>query len=133
MNENEISTELIGAAIEVHRCLGPGLLESTYRDCLYHELTLRGFQVEREKIVPLDYKGLVIGTGYRLDMVIEGSVIAELKSVHRLEAVHEAQLLTYLRLTGVRLGLLLNFYVPVLRQGIRRVVNNLAPETTQLR
>jgi len=132
MDENDISAKVIGAAIEVHRFLGPGLLESAYRDCLYHELNLQGLHVEREKVLPLDYKGIVIGTGYRLDLVVEGSVIVELKSVVRIEAVHEAQVLTYLRLTGIKLGLLLNFFVPMMRQGIRRVVNDLSSPSESL-
>ncbi|MGO8695139.1 MAG: GxxExxY protein [Rectinemataceae bacterium] len=125
MDENELSNRVIGAAIEVHRHLGPGMLESAYRDCLFYELSLQGLHIEREKVLPLNYKGMLVGAGYRLDLIIEGTIIAELKSVRQIHAVHEAQLLTYLRLSGMKLGLLLNFYVPVMKQGIRRVVNNL--------
>jgi GxxExxY protein len=113
----------IGAAIEVHRQLGPGLLESVYRVCLAHELKKRDLRVEQEVSLPIRYDGLVLDAGLRLDLIIEEMLIVELKAVERILPIHEAQLLTYLRLTGYRLGLLLNFNVPVLKEGIRRIVN----------
>lgn len=120
--ENIVGEAVIGAAIEVHRQLGPGLLESAYESCLCRELELRGLSFERQQSVPVSYKGQSVECGYRLDLVVEGIVLAEIKAVEALLPIHQAQLLTYLRLTGLRLGLLLNFNVPVLTQGIRRVV-----------
>jgi len=125
MHVNDISHSVIGAAIEVHRTLGPGLLESVYHQCLLKELDIQGFGYVSEAPVKAHYKGLDIETAYRIDVLIEGSVIVELKVVDRLLPVHEAQLLSYLRLTGKRLGLLLNFNVPVLKDGVKRIVNNL--------
>jgi len=118
-----LSHEIIGAAIEVHRAIGPGLLESIYEDCLAHELALRGIAFKRQVDVPLIYKGIRLECGYRLDMLVEDSVILELKAVEHILPVHEVQLLTYLRLTRKWLGLLLNFHVTVLQRGIRRIVN----------
>jgi GxxExxY protein len=123
--ENGLSQEIIGAAIEVHRSLGPGLLESAYEECLCHELTLRGLPFERQKPLPVAYKGINLDCGYRLDVVVGGLVILELKSVERIEPIHDAQLLTYLRLSNVKLGILINFNVPLLKNGIRRLINNL--------
>ena len=120
--ENTISSQIIGAAIEVHKQLGPGLLESAYEECLAHELGLRRLTFERQKPVPVEYKGLKLACGYKLDMLVEQRVIVELKAVELIAPVHEAQLLTYLRLTGCRLGLLLNFNVPLMRNGIKRLV-----------
>ena len=120
--ENEISRRIIGAAIEVHRALGPGLLEGIYQQCLAHELTLRGLSFERERPLPVQYKGIHLDCGYRVDLIVEGRVIVELKAVESLLPVHASQVLTYLKLTGCRLGLLINWNVPVLRDGIRRVV-----------
>ena len=120
--ENIVSEAVIGAAIEVHRHLGPGLLESAYESCLCRELELRGLSFERQQSLPISYKGQSVECGYRLDLVVAGVVLAEIKAVEALLPIHQAQLLTYLRLTGLRLGLLLNFNVPVLTQGIRRVV-----------
>jgi len=120
--ENELSERILGAAIEVHRALGPGLLENVYRECLAHELTLRGLRFEREKRLPVHYKGVHLDCGFRLDFVVEGMVVVELKTVDALLPVHASQLLTYLKLTGCRLGLLVNWNVPVLRDGVRRVV-----------
>jgi len=114
---------VIGAAIEVHRHLGPGLLESTYEACLTQELAEAGFRVERQKALPVIYKGLRLDLGYRLDLVVDGSLIIELKSVDRLDRVHMSQMLSYLKLSGYGLGLLINFNVPQLKDGIRRVVN----------
>src|SRR5262249_35758288 len=117
---NEITRAIIGAAIEVHRQLGRGLLESSYRECLCCELLLRGIPFEREKPLPLEYKGIHLGCGYRVDLLVRGSVVVEIKSIESLAPIHEAQLLTYLRIGGWRLGLLINFNVAVLKTGIRR-------------
>jgi GxxExxY protein len=123
--EDIFSKEIIGAAIEVHRHLGPGLLESTYEECMSHELNLRGLSFERQKPLALTYKSKNLDCGYRLDIVVEGLVILELKAVDRIEPIHEAQLLTYLKLSSLKLGILINFNVPVLKNGIKRIVNNL--------
>jgi GxxExxY protein len=125
MDENEVSKLVIGAAIEVHRELGPGLLESTYEDCLAYELDLRDISYERQKKVPVVYKGKTVADGLKVDLLVCGLVIVELKSVEKLTDVHDAQTLTYLKFTGCKLGLLLNFNVRYLRQGIRRLVLNL--------
>ena len=117
---NEITRAIIGAAIEVHRQLGPGLLESSYRECLCRELFLRGIPFEREKPLPLEYKGIHLGCGYRVDLLVGGSVIVKIKSIEALAPIHEAQLLTYLRIGRWRLGLLINFNVVVLKNVIRR-------------
>ncbi len=122
-DSDKLSRDIIGAAIEVHRTLGPGLLESAYEVCLGHELELRGVAFERQVPLPVMYKGVQLECGYRLDIVVEDLVVVELKAVERIEQVHEAQLLTYLRLTDLWLGLLINFNVPILRQGIKRLVN----------
>jgi GxxExxY protein len=119
---NILTREIIGAAIEVHRHLGPGLLESAYRRCLMQELSLRGISFESELPVPLQYKGMQLESGYRLDLLIQDAVVVETKSVEALAKVHEAQLLTYLRLGGWSVGLLINFNVEVLKNGIRRRV-----------
>ncbi len=119
----KLTERIIGAAIEVHRELGPGLLESAYSACMAYEFDQAGIAYESERPLPLMYKGRPLGSGYRLDLVVEGSVILELKAIDRLEPVHEAQLLSYLRLSGCSVGLLINFNVPVLRRGIRRMVN----------
>ncbi len=124
MSINDL-TEGIIAAIEVHRALGPGLLESTYEACLLHELGARRLYTERQKARPVFYKGPRVDCGYRIDMIVERCVIVELKSVARIEPIHEAQLLSYLKLSGCRLGLLINFNVRQLTTGIRRLVNNL--------
>jgi len=120
--ERELTAQIIGAAIEVHRELGPGLLESAYQACLARELSLRGLPFMQEKPLPVEYKGTRVDCGYRLDFLVDGKVIVELKAVDALAPVHEAQLLTYLKLTGCRVGLLINFYVPVLKDGIKRLV-----------
>ena len=124
MNDNDISGEIIGAAIEVHKHLGPGLLESVYRDCLRHEIGLRGLAVEKEVTIPVGYKGIDISSGYRVDLIVQKRVIVELKAVDTLLPVFTAQLLSYLRLSGLKLGLLINFNVTQLKDGVRRVVNN---------
>jgi GxxExxY protein len=125
MKVNEITEQIIGAAIAVHRELGPGLLESAYRACLIHELTHRGLQVEQEKAISVVYQGMQIGCGYRIDLLVERTVIVELKAVERVEPIHTAQLLSYLRLSGLHVGLLLNFNTALLRDGIRRIVLDL--------
>jgi GxxExxY protein len=123
MDDKELSGQVIGAAIEVHRLLGPGLLESAYELALGRELVLRGFAVERQKAVPLEYKGQALGDGFRIDIVVNDQLIVEIKAVERIQLIHEAQLLTYLRLTSKRFGLLINFNEKVLKEGIKRVVN----------
>jgi GxxExxY protein len=125
MDINTLSSKIIGAAIEVHKALGPGLLESAYEECLCYELSLQGLSVERQKALPIKYKGKKLDCGYRLDTVVENAIILELKSCEKIEPIHKAQLLTYLKLSGLKLGLLLNFNVPVIRDGIVRVVNEL--------
>ena len=125
MHENEISEIIIGKAIEVHRHLGPGLLESTYLTCLTYELRQSNLRVETEKPLPVVYKDIQLDCGYRLDMLVNDKVILEIKAVESLQPIHEAQLLTYLKLTGLKLGLLVNFNVPLLKHGIKRLVNKL--------
>ena len=120
--EETLTQQIIGAAIEVHRHLGPGLLESAYQTCLAHELTLRGIPFESEVPLPLSYKGSQVECGYRLDLLVDGKVVVELKAVDALLPVHEAQLMTYLRLSGCRVGLLINWHVPVLKDGVKRRV-----------
>jgi GxxExxY protein len=121
VEENRVSEAIIGAAIEVHRHLGPGLLESAYEACLCRDLTMRALPFVRQRELPLDYKGVQVDCGFRLDLVVADPVIVEVKAVDELLPIHKAQLLTYLRLTGLRLGLLLNFNVTALRRGIARV------------
>jgi GxxExxY protein len=118
----QLTESIIGAAIEVHRELGPGLLESTYEQCLYHELLARGLQVARQVELPVKYKGVQIECGYRVDLLIEGQVVVELKSVDKVLPVHQAQLLTYLKLSSCRVGLLINFNVKLLADGLHRRV-----------
>jgi GxxExxY protein len=119
---NQVTRAVIDAAIEVHRSLGPGLLESVYHECLCRELLLRGVPFERERPLPVEYKDVRLECGYRLDLLVAGLVVVEIKSVAALAPVHEAQLLTYLRLGGWRVGLLINFNVTVLKEGIRRKI-----------
>ncbi|MGH2591935.1 MAG: GxxExxY protein [Anaerolineae bacterium] len=121
---NEITETIIGSAITVHRALGPGLLESAYEACLAFELAQNGFKIEQPKPLPVIYKDVKLDCGYRLDLLVEKAVIVEIKAVHRLEPVHEAQLLSYLKLSGCNVGLLINFHSRVLKDGIRRIVNN---------
>ena len=121
--EAKLTGEIIAAAIEVHRELGPGLLESSYEMCLARELELRGIAVEFQKPLPLKYKGIKLNCGYRLDLLVASAVIVEVKSVAALAPIHEAQLLTYLKLTGVRVGVLMNFNVLALKDGLRRLVH----------
>jgi GxxExxY protein len=119
---NDLTGAVIGAAIEVHKIIGPGLLESTYEVCLCHELRLRKISFEKQIELPVEYKGTRLDIGYRLDIIIAGKLILELKACDKLLPIHEAQLLTYLRLTGIKTGLLINFNVPVLKDGIKRLV-----------
>ena len=125
MENSMISWEVIGAAIEVHRLLGPGLLESAYELALERELVLRGMRVQRQKAVSLEYKGIALGDGFRIDLLVQEQLIVEIKAVERLLAIHEAQLLTYLKLTDKHLGLLINFNEKTIKEGVRRIVNGL--------
>jgi len=122
---NRTTESIIGAAIEVHRALGPGLLESAYEACLAFELTGRGLKVDQQKPLPVLYCDVKLDCGYRLDLLVEDMVIVEVKAVDRLAPIHQAQLLSYLKLSGCKVGLLINFNVKVLKQGIWRVVNGL--------
>jgi GxxExxY protein len=119
--KDDLTGKIIGAAIEVHRFLGPGLLESTYEACLIYELRLRKLRVEHQKPLPVFYKDVMLDCGYRLDLVVENEVIIEVKSVSSIAAIHEAQLLSYLKLSGCARGLLINFNVKLLRDGITRM------------
>jgi GxxExxY protein len=121
--DGELTGKILKAAIEVHRNLGPGLLESAYEACLAYELLQWGLQVERQKPLPLVYKKIALDCGYRLDLLVEGRVIVELKSVEEITALHEAQIISYLKLSGHKVGLLLNFNVQVLKDGIYRFAN----------
>jgi GxxExxY protein len=125
MDINELTEEVIGACIEVHRHLGPGLLESAYHQCLCHELSLRRISFQPEFPLPVDYKGTHLNCGYKADLLIDGRLLVELKSVDALSSVHEAQLITYLRLGKWEVGLLINFNVKMLKDGIKRRVMNL--------
>ena len=119
-----ISKGVIGAAIDVHRALGPGLLEAAYESCLAFELAQRGQFVERQKAVPIIYKAVEVEAGFRVDLLVDQRIIVELKAVEALAPIHKAQLLTYLKLTGLKIGLLMNFNVNILKHGLHRVVNN---------
>ena len=125
MHENDILYQCIGAAIEVHKNVGPGLLESTYESALAYDLKLMGFDVQQQVAMPFVYKEVKLDVGYRLDLLVNKKVIIEVKSVEALAPVHYAQLLTYLRLSGVKLGLLINFNAKILKNNIHRIVNNL--------
>jgi len=125
---NQVTGEIIGAGIEVHRALGPGLLESAYEACLCRELSLRKVAFERQRSLAVVYKGLSLDCGYRVDLLVAESVVVEIKAVERLLPIHDAQLLTYLKLGGWKVGLLMNFNVPILKRGIRRRVFNLEEE-----
>ena len=125
MNENEISSAVMDCAIKVHKVLGPGLLESVYQRYLEYELTENGLFVESEKILPVNYEGIILSQGYRVDLMVENKVIIEVKSVENLHDVHKAQLLTYLKLSGCRLGLLINFNVKYIGLGFKRVINGI--------
>ena len=121
---NEITQEVISAAIEVHRNLGPGLLESAYEACLAYELRDRGLAVEQQIPLPIIYRDVAVEVGYRFDLLVEGAVVVELKSVEKLEPIHQAQVLSYLKLSGHRVGLLINFNVRMLKHGIKRFIND---------
>jgi len=126
VHPNQFTKEVIGAAIDVHKAVGPGLLESAYQHCLARELDVRGIPFQREVWIGIDYKGIIIERAYRLDFLVGGLVVVELKAVDCLTPIEDAQLLTYLRLGGWPVGLLINFNVPILKEGIRRRVLNLA-------
>jgi len=123
MKGNQLTNEIIGSAIEVHRHLGPGLLESTYEGCMAFELQQRNLAVERQLELPIMYKGNKLDQSYRIDLLVNNQVVIELKSVNNIEPIHNAQLLTYLKLSNKRYGLLLNFNVPIMKQGIKRLLN----------
>lgn len=125
MTENEISNKVIGIAIDVHRSLGPGLLESAYKECLCYRLRKEGYFVEKEKPMPLIYEEVKLECGYRIDILAESKVVIEIKSVEALNEVHFAQTLTYMKLGDYKLGLLINFNVSLLKDGIRRIVNRI--------
>ncbi len=117
-----VTKKILGAAIEVHRVLGPGLLESSYETCLIFELQQAGLKVQQQKVLPIVYKGIKLDCGYKLDLLVEEQVIIEIKAVPELVNIHEAQLITYLKLSGYRIGLLINFNVKILKHGIRRII-----------
>jgi len=123
MIEDDISRKIIGCAIEVHKQLGPGLLESAYQECLYYELVLAGLNVRKEKPMPVVYKEVKLDHGYRIDLLVEEKVVIEIKTVEALNDVHTAQVLTYLKLGNYKLGLLLNFHTSILKNGIKRLIN----------
>jgi GxxExxY protein len=125
MNENEISNKIISKAIEVHKALGPGLLESAYKECLYYKLIKSGLLIVKEKPMPLIFEEVKLECGYRIDLLVENKVVIEIKSVEALNDVHFAQTLTYMKLGNYKLGLLINFNVSFLKQGIKRIVNGL--------
>lgn len=122
MSNNELTGQIIGAAIEVHKQLGPGLLESAYEECLAYELAMGGLSVERQKPVSIKYKEVALDYGYRIDILVNKSVLLELKSVETLVPVHEAQILTYMKFSNIQIGLLMNFNVTVLKNGLKRYV-----------
>lgn len=125
MNENELSNRIIGLAIEIHQSLGPGLLESAYKECLYFRLKKEGFLVEKEKSMPLIYEDVKLDCGYRIDILVDNKVVLEIKSVDSINEVHFAQTLTYMKLGNYKLGLLINFNVSLLKEGIKRIVNKI--------
>lgn len=126
MKINELTEKVIGAAMEVHRALGPGPLESAYETCLARELAMQGIAFEQQVELPVVYRGVPLSCGYRLDFLVEGELILELKAAEELLPIHEAQILTYLKLSDKRIGLLINFNVALLKQGLRRIVNQLS-------
>jgi GxxExxY protein len=127
-NLNDLTDAIIGAAMEVHRALGPGLLESTYEMCLCRELTIRGIPFRRQVPIPVEYKGIKLDCGYRADILVDGAILLEIKAIDSLPPIHEAQLLTYLKLGGWKIGLLINFNVELLKHGLRRRVLGLDEE-----
>lgn len=131
---DELTEKIIGACIRIHRALGPGLLESAYEECLCYELTKLGIRFSRQQTLPVRYEGVTLDCGYRIDLVVEDVLIIELKTVEKLLPIHDAQLLTYLKLSEITLGLLINFNVPVLKDGVRRIANNYqSPSSAPLR
>ena len=122
MEFDELSNKVIGCAIEVHRNLGPGLLESTYEQCLAHELKIEGMPFKLQYPLPVEYKGIKLDCGYRIDLLVANSLIVELKSVENVLPIHQAQLLTYMKLSGIKIGLLMNFNVKYMKDGIKRMV-----------
>ncbi|HZQ05913.1 MAG TPA: GxxExxY protein [Anaerolineae bacterium] len=130
---NQVTDQIIGAAIEVHRLLGPGLLESAYEACLAYELAQRNLKFEQQKPLPITYKQVKLDCGYRLDFLIEENVIVELKSVDQILPIYEAQLLSYLKISNKQVGLLINFNTPLLKQGVRRIVNGFQETPRSLR
>jgi GxxExxY protein len=125
MTENEISTKIIGLAIDVHKVLGPGLLESAYKESLFYMINKHSFKVEKEKAMPLVFEEIKLDCGYRIDLLVENKLVIEIKSVDSLNDIHLAQTLTYLKLGNYKLGLLINFNEVLLKKGVRRIVNNL--------
>jgi GxxExxY protein len=125
MHENDVARIVVDAAFKIHQALGPGLFESVYETVLAHEIEARGLKVERQKPIPINYEGMVFDEGFRADLIVADKVIVELKSVEKLSPVHKKQLLTYLRLAEMRLGILINFSVNLLKDGIHRIVNGL--------
>lgn len=123
MRHDNVTRAVIGAAIDVHRAIGPGLLESAYEACLEHELRARGLRCERQKAMPVSYRGVQLDCGYRVDLLVEGLVVVEVKAVSRMLPIHCAQLMTYLKLSGIHVGLLLNFHAVRMRNGVRRCVH----------
>ena len=122
MNINQLTSKIIGSAIEVHKTIGPGVLEGIYEDCLCIELERRRIPFERQKGIDIEYKGVRLNNQYRLDLVVNNKVVVELKTVDELAPIHDAQVLTYLKLTGLKVGLLINFNVPVLKEALKRLV-----------
>jgi GxxExxY protein len=125
MTENELARVIFNSSLKIHRELGPGLLESAYEQCLFYELTKSGINVQKQKPLPLIYQNVDMGMGYRVDLMVEGKVIIEIKSVEALNEIHLAQVLTYLKLSNCKLGLLINFNISLIKNGFKRVVNNL--------
>jgi len=125
MRENELAAIVIDCGLKVHRKLGPGLLESVYEECLHYEILKKGLKIERQKILPVEYDNIQLTNGYRLDLIVEDKLIIEPKAVEDIHELHFAQLLTYLKLSKTKLGLLINFNVPLFKDGVRRVVNRL--------
>ena len=130
LHRREMTDEILACAIDVHRALGPGLLESAYCACLEIEMRTRGMRFAREVAVDIDYRGVLVQNAFRADFIVGGQVVVEVKAIRALESVHEAQVLTYLRLTGLEIGLLLNFHMPSMRKGIRRIVRSRHPLST---
>jgi len=124
--DNDLTEKIIGAAIEVHRHLGPGLLEAVYEECLCYELSQRGLRFQRQVHLPITYKGVKVESAYKMDLVVEDAIVIEIKAIEDMLPVHSAQLLTYLKSSNKRVGLLINFNVPVLRNGLKRIVNHYA-------